>query len=92
VDDKQKELLGIFFSVKVGGTITRLLLQQNDGTVLKNPNIPSAYKGRVRIEGNATLVIENVSPQDNRVFSCELFLYSSHQFLESRVRLIVTST
>lgn len=89
VDDKQKELQGILFSVEVRGIFTRMLVQLKNGTVVEHPAIPSAYKGRVRNEGNATLVIENVSPQDSRVFRCELSPESG-QIQTSGVQLIVT--
>ncbi|CAH3157670.1 unnamed protein product [Pocillopora meandrina] len=34
--------------------------------------IPPSYKGRVKIEGRATLVIKNINPGDNTEFECEL--------------------
>ena len=55
------------------------------------PNIPQSYKGRVKIEGRATLVIKNVNPGDNTEFKCELtgsFLGS----IVSTVQLIVRGT
>ena len=54
----------------------------------EHQNIPQSYKGRVKIEGRATLVIKNVNPGDNTEFKCELtgsFLGS----IDSTVQLIV---
>ena len=72
VDDKQTELQGIVFSVLVSTVFVGMIAKTKDGAVLNLPNVPSAYKGRVSIKGNATLIIENVSPQDNTQFQCRL--------------------
>lgn len=91
VDDKQKELAGILFSVEIGGVFTRMLVQQKDGTVVVHPEIPSGYTGRLGMKGNATLVISNVSPRDSRLFKCQLIPESGQaQIQESVVELIVT--
>ena len=49
------------------------------------------FKGRVKIEGRATLVIKNINPGDNTEFRCELigrFVYPE----ESKEQLIVAGT
>ncbi|KAL9964779.1 hypothetical protein ACROYT_G028464 [Oculina patagonica] len=90
VDDKQKELLGIGFYVLVSNRpFLGMLVQFKNGTVAEHSQLPAAYRGRVRMEGNASLIIENVSAQDNTRFMCRLFaeLGADH---ESEVQLIVT--
>ena len=60
----------------------------DSGGVQEHPKIPPSYKGRVKIEGRATLVIKNINPGDNTEFECELigdFLY----VVQSTVQLIV---
>ncbi|XP_022809523.1 neural cell adhesion molecule 1-like [Stylophora pistillata] len=62
----------IVFSVAVNGVYTTMLARQ-DG-VLQYSNItPSAYQGRVKLKERATLVVENITSQDNNAsFKCEL--------------------
>lgn len=91
VDDKQAELQGIVFSVLNSNVFAGMVAKTKDGAVLNLPNIPSAYKGRVSIKGNATLIIENVSPQDNTRFQCRLSAEpGAGQDRLSIVQLIVT--
>ncbi|KAL9964765.1 hypothetical protein ACROYT_G028449 [Oculina patagonica] len=92
VDDKQKELQGIVYSVQVSnGPSVYVLVQFKNGTVVEHPQLPAAYKGRVRIEGNASLIIENVSLQDNTRFMCRLYAEpGAGQDHLSIVQLIVT--
>ena len=90
--DNQGKLLGIIYSVKErSGTFTGMLVKSTDGSVMNHQSIPAAYKGRVRIEGRASLVVENVTPQDNTEFKCAL-VPNSGTDLESTVQLIVTGT
>ncbi len=86
--DKQGELEGIIFSVQYQGAIKGILVKQN-GIVQEHLSIPAEYKGRVKMEGNASLVIENVTPQDNTYFKCELVPVSGRT-VEDEVQLIVT--
>ena len=91
---KQAELLGIFFSVKgtpgaPGDSFKLMLFKAANGSVTPSTNMPAAYKGRVRIEGRATLIIENVSPQDNTLFECKLRAKSGGE-VPSIVQLRVT--
>ena len=92
--DNQGELLGIIYSVKElkpSGVFVGMLIKSMDNIVTYHSSIPAAYKGRVRIEGKASLVIENVTPQDNTEFKCAL-IPNSGTDLESKVQLIVTGT
>ena len=90
VDNKRVELGGIIYSVRdTSGVFKEMLIQLSDGTVLKHSNIPPVYNGRVRIEGKATLVIDDVTPQDSTVFRCKIIaLLAPHQ--TSTVELIVS--
>ena len=91
VDNAQVELEGIVYGVEFGGTFTNMLGRLYDGTVITFPTMPSAYKGRVRIEGRASLVIENINLQDNTAFMCTLFAKAgAGQDVVSIVQLIVT--
>ena len=92
VDNPQANLEGILYSVHLpGGSFTNMLGKLYNGTVLTFPTIPSAYKGRVKIEGRASLVIENVTLQDNNFFKCTLVAkIGAGQDVNSVVQLIVT--
>ncbi|KAL9964747.1 hypothetical protein ACROYT_G028428 [Oculina patagonica] len=92
VDDRQKELQGIVFSVLVStGLFVEMLVQFKNGTVVEHSQLPAAYKGRVRMEGNASLIIENISAQDNTRFLCRLSAEpGAGQDHVSIVQLIVT--
>ena len=61
--DPQKQLRAIIFRVLVKGTFVGLLVEQN-GVIKNHQEMPAAYQGRVKKEGNATLIIENISPRD----------------------------
>ncbi|XP_078377517.1 vascular endothelial growth factor receptor 1-like isoform X2 [Oculina patagonica] len=89
VDNKQAELVATLFRVQdSGGSFVAMVDQLSDGTVVNHANIPAAYKGRVRIEGKATLVIENITHHDNTRFECRLVTLSDE--IVSVVQLIVT--
>ena len=88
--DSQAELGGIIYSVKLpDGSFAGMLTKSSDNSVKDHQSIPKAYKGRVRIEERASLVIENVNLEDNTEFKCSL-VPSSGLDLESTVALIVT--
>lgn len=88
--DTQAKLLGIIYSVKEpSGAFTGMLVKYTNGSVINHQSIPAAYKGRVRIEGRASLVVENVTPRDNTEFKCALVPKSGTD-LESKVKFIVT--
>jgi len=92
VDNPQAELSGITYGVAKGdGTFVNILGLQNDGAVTIFSSIPNEYKGRVRIEGRASLVIEKVTFQDNTEFICTLVPKPGAGRAQSQVvRLIVT--
>ena len=92
----------IVLSVAVQNTYVPLLAKQN-GSVTYSPNTPSAYMGRVKLEGRATMVIYNVSSQDSfAFFQCELVpsdssaiqlilmgMYSSFEVFEFTAKLTI---
>ena len=90
--DNPADLVGIIYSVRVSdGSFTNMLGLQSDGTVVNFPSTPNKYKGRARIEGRASLVIENITSQDNSTFRCTLVAKpGAGSDVTSRVRLIVT--
>ena len=86
--DPHNDIQNILYSVLVGGKFVKMMVNSSSHGVQENPNIPASYKGRVKIEGRATLVIKNINPGDNTKFECELighFLY----VVQSTVQLIV---
>ena len=91
MDDRQKELLGVIYSVLLGPSrvFVGMLVELKNGTIVNHNSLPSVYKGRVKIEGNASLVIKNVTPQDNTIFKCAL-IPDAGTDQESEVQLIVT--
>ena len=74
------------YSVLVNGAFVQIMLNDSGG-VQYYSSIPHFYKGRVKIEGRATLVIKNVNPKDNTKFRCEL---ETLELFSSTVELIVT--
>ena len=74
VDDKQKELLGIVWSVAhpTTGLPVAMLLENKSGNREYSANIPVAYKGRVSIVARSTLVIQEVTLDDTTHFYCTL--------------------
>ena len=85
--DPHNEIQVIIYSVLVNGAFVRMMVNNSHG-VQEHPNIPPSYKGRVKIEGRATLVIKNVNPGDNTKFTCEM-RGSLLQTVQSIVQLIV---
>ena len=85
--DPNSKIQSIIYSVLVDGAFVKMIVNASGG-VQDTPYIPLSYKGRVRIEGRATLVIKNITPGDDTKFKCEVrgsFYYS----VESTVQLIV---
>ena len=85
--DPHDKLQYIIYSALVDDTFVRMMVNDSHG-VQEHPNIPPSYKGRVEIQGRATLVIKNINPGDNTEFKCEMrgrFPGS----VESRVQLVV---
>ena len=85
--DPHNKIQAIIYSVLVNGAFVKIMVNDSIG-VRHHPEIPVSYKGRVKNEGRATLVIKNINPGDNTKFTCELigsFLY----LVQSTVQLIV---
>ena len=85
--DPHNEIHSILFSVLVNGRFVRMIFNDSGG-VQEHGNIPPFYKGRVKIEGRATLVIKNINPRDNTEFKCELIGDITYE-VEGRVQLIL---
>ena len=85
--DPQNNIQHVIYSVLLHGKFVRMMINDSHG-VQEHPNIPPSYKGRVKIEGRATLVIKNVNPGDNTKFKCEMTGSFWHT-VESMVQLIV---
>ena len=86
--DPHNKVQNIIYSVLVNGAFIQMMFNDSGG-VQEYSSIPLSYKGRVKIEGRATLVIKNINPGDNTIFKCELEIID---FLESTVELIVAGT
>ena len=84
--DPHNKVQNIIYSVLVNGVFVQMMFDDSGG-VQYYPSIPLFYKGRVKIEGRATLVIKNVNPKDNTKFRCEL---ETLELFSSTVELIVT--
>ena len=94
VDDKEKELKGVIWSVadKATGNPITMVGETKSGDRSEAGGIPLAYKGRVSIEEQASLVIENVTLDDSTTFTCTLLAEVGSGVLneDSPVQLIVT--
>ena len=88
--DPNNKIRGIVYSVLVNGVFKAMIFNSSHG-VQEHPSIPPSYKGRVKIEGRATLIIKNISPRDNTKFRCLMQQNPSGQ-VESSVKLIVAGT
>ena len=88
--DPHNKIQYIIYSVLVNGAFVEMLVNDSHG-VQEHPSIPPSYKGRVKIEGRATLVIKNINPGDNTEFKCSMF-GSFVGTIASTVQLIVAGT
>ena len=88
--DPHNKVQNIIYSVHEGDKFVRAMVNGSH-SVQEHPDIPPSYKGRVKIEGRATLVIKNINPGDNTKFKCGLF-GSFVGEIQSTVQLIVTGT
>ncbi|RMX56923.1 hypothetical protein pdam_00025823, partial [Pocillopora damicornis] len=68
--DPHNKIQTILYSVLANGAFVEMMINDSRG-VQEHPNIPLSFKGRVKIEGRATLVIKNINPGDNTKFRCE---------------------
>ena len=84
--DPRNNIQSIVYSVLVNSAFVKMIFN-NSGGVQEHPDIPPSYKGRVKIEGRATLVIKNINPVDNTKFKCEL--RGGLSWPKSTVQLIV---
>ena len=85
--DPQNKIQYIIYSVLVDGKFVRIMVNDSHG-IQEHPDIPPSYKGRVKIEGRATLVIKDIKPSDNTEFDCEMWGSFSGS-VKSTVQLIV---
>ena len=84
--DTHNKIQYIIYSVLINGAFVKMMFNDSNG-VNEHRNIPPSYKGRVKIEGRATLVIKNINPGDNTEFKCSIRGEAS--IIESTVQLIV---
>ena len=88
--DPHNNIQSTLYSVLLNGAFERMMGNDSHG-VHEHPNISPSYKGRVKIEGRATLIIKNINPGDKTKFRCEVngkFVYT----VGSAVQLIVAGT
>ena len=85
--DPHNDIQDILYEVQVNGAFVKMMVKNSLG-VQEHPSIPPSYKGRIKIEGRATLVIKNINPRDNVKFNCEL-IGSFLETVKSTVQLIV---
>ena len=85
--DPHNDIQDILYEVQVNGAFVKMMVKNSLG-VQEHPSIPPSYKGRVKIEGRATLVIKNINPRDNTKFHCEV-IGSFSYLVQSTVQLIV---
>ena len=100
--DPLNKIQSILYSVLVKGAFVKMMVNDSRGKiklsclvlsclVQDHPAIPVSYKGRVKVEGRATLVIKNINPEDSTKFKCEL-TGSFINVFQSTVQLIVAGT
>ena len=92
VTDRQAELKGITWAVYFNGQYKTLIVEFKNGDRVVKSDIPPAYTGRIAIEGRASLVIGNITVEDNTFFKCTLRAepMSGLQDQSNTVELIVT--
>ena len=92
--DPHNNVQSTLYSVQVAGAFVKMMVNDSRG-VQEHPDIPPSYKGRVKIEGSATLVIKNINPEDNTRFKCEVrgsFIIYSVLVNGAFVRMMVNSS
>ena len=92
VTDRQAELKAISWAVYLNNQYEKLIVELKNGNRVLISDMPLAYKGRVSIQGRASLVIKNITAQDNALFQCEVRAEptSGLQSQTSTIQLIVT--
>ena len=88
--DPLNEVQGIIYSVLVNDVFVRMIYKDSGGAK-EYSSIPLSYKGRVKIEGRANLVIKNINPKDNTKIKFETWGSPSCK-VQSTVQLIVAGT
>ena len=88
--DPNNKIRGIVYSVLVNGVFKAMIFNDSHG-MQEHPSIPPSYKGRVKIEGRATLIIKNISPRDNTKFRCLISKNPAGE-IKNTVELIVAGT
>ena len=88
--DPNNKIRGIVYSVLVNGVFKAMIFNDSHG-MQEHPSIPPSYKGRVKIEGRATLIIKNISPRDNTKFRCLISKNPAGE-VKNTVELIVAGT
>ena len=88
--DPHNKIQAIIYSVLVNGAFNKMMVNDSRG-VQEHPKIPPSYKGRVKIQGRATLVIKNINPGDNTKFRCEMRGSLSYD-VQSTMHLSVAGT
>ncbi|KAL9964789.1 hypothetical protein ACROYT_G028474 [Oculina patagonica] len=91
VTDRKAELKAITWGVYISNMFKLLIAELKNGDRVVKSDMPPAYTERVDIEGRASLVIENITDQDNTFFQCTLRAEptSGLQIRTSTVKLIV---
>ena len=93
VDNRTTELARIIWSIfnKTESLFVVLILEEKDGTILHNRNTPPTYgPERVSKEGQASLVIKNVTFKDSTTYECRLDGETGVVVAPSSVEVIVT--
>lgn len=76
---------------KTEGAYTTLIVEQKDGKTKYNPKLLSTHgPERVAIEGQASLVIKNVTFKDSTIYKCSLQGKTAN--LENSVEMFVAGT
>ena len=93
VDNRTTELRAIAWSIfnDTSSSFIALILEEKDGTVKYNPNAPPTYgPERVAKEGQASLVIKNVTFKDSATYKCLLAGEKGIADAENSVEVIIT--
>lgn len=92
-DNRTTELRLIVWSIfnETSSKFIALIVEEKDGTVKYNPNAPSTYgPERVAKEGQASLVIKNVTFKDSAIYKCLLDGETGIADAENSVEVIIT--